>query len=352
MKKIIPILWFLIVSKNLAFCQTKNVLFIGNSYTSVNNLPQLFADVAMSAGDTVFFDSNIPGGYTLQGHSVNATSLAKIALGNWDYVVLQEQSQLPSFPNNQVATDVFPYAKLLDSIINVENVCSETVFYMTWGRKNGDASNCISWPPVCTYVGMDSLLNLRYKMMADSNNAILSPVGAVWKYLRQNFPLIDLYQTDESHPSLAGSYAAACCFYAALFRKDPTFITFNSTLSVSDAITIRNAAKLIVFDNLLSWHIGQFDSLINLNCLATKINEKNNNMFCDPYPNPTTSILNLNFNNNNINESIQIYNATGMLVKEMEKSVSMQINVCDLASGFYFICVKSFPQYAHKFIKQ
>ncbi|MBK8702202.1 MAG: T9SS type A sorting domain-containing protein [Saprospiraceae bacterium] len=259
------IVFFVLISCSIANGQsiTKRALFLGNSYTGVNNLPQMVADVTTSTGDTLIFGSNTPGGYTLQGHSTNATSLAKIAVGNWDYVVLQEQSQNPSFPISQVETNVFPYAHFLDSIINAENLCGETVFYMTWGRKNGDASNCASWPPVCTYSGMDSLLNLRYRMMADSNNAIVSPVGAVWKYIRQNFPLIDLYQSDESHPSVAGTYAAACSFYTALFRKDPTAITFNSTLSTTDAANIRTAAKLIVYDSLMNWHIGAYDPLAN-----------------------------------------------------------------------------------------
>lgn len=243
--------------------QTKRALFLGNSYTYVNDLPQMIADVAVSTGDTLLFDSNAPGGYTLQGHSTNATSLAKIAAGNWDYVVLQEQSQYPSFPINRVEAEVFPYAHILDSLINAQNSCAETVFYMTWGRKNGDASNCASWPPVCTYTGMDSLLNLRYRMMAENNNAILSPVGAVWKHIRQNFPLIDLYQADESHPSVAGTYAAACSFYTTLFRKDPTLIAFNSTLSPTDAVNIRAATKLIVYDSLMNWHIGEYDPSAN-----------------------------------------------------------------------------------------
>ena len=242
---------------------TKRVLFLGNSYTWSNDLPQMVADVANSTGDNLVFDSYAPGGYTLQGHSTNPTSLAKIAIGNWDYVVLQEQSQFPSFPISQVKTGIFPYAHFLDSVINAENPCGETVFYMTWGRKNGDAFNCASWPPVCTYLGMDSLLNLRYRIMADSNNAILSPVGAVWKYIRQNFPSIELYESDESHPSVAGTYAAACCFYTTLFRKDPTAITFNTTLSNSDAANIRTAAKLIVYNNLMNWHIGEYDPLAN-----------------------------------------------------------------------------------------
>ena len=133
MKNIITILTLLIGSISFSYGQTKRVLFLGNSYTSVNNLPQIVADVAASLGDTLIFDSNSPGGYTFQGHSTDATSLAKIALGNWDYVILQEQSQRPSFPISQVETDVFPYAHILDSIINAENQCAETVFFMTWG---------------------------------------------------------------------------------------------------------------------------------------------------------------------------------------------------------------------------
>ncbi len=245
----------------LTFSQSssKRVLFIGNSYTSVNNLPQMLRNVALSVNDTVDFDVNAPGGQTFQGHFNNPTSLNKIMAGGWDFVVLQEQSQYPSFPTSQVMAEVFPYARKLDSIVNLYNSCAETVFYMTWGRKNGDASNCSYWPPVCTYNGMDSLLNLRYQMMASQNDAIVSPVGQVWNYIRTNHPEIELYQTDESHPSVAGTYLAACTFYSTVFRKDPTAVTFFAGLSSVDAIKIQNAVKLHVFDSLEKWNIGLYD---------------------------------------------------------------------------------------------
>lgn len=242
---------------------SRKVLFVGNSYTGVNNLPQMVADIAISVGDTVYFDSNTPGGFTLQGHASNASTRAKLAVGDWDFVVLQEQSQLPSLPASQVELNVFPFARRLDSLINALNQCAETVFYMTWGRKYGDASNCAAWPPVCTYAGMDSLLHLRYRMMADSNDAILSPVGAVWNYLRRQFPSLELYQTDESHPSLAGSYAAACSFYAVLFRKDPLLITYTAGLPATEAIAIKSAVKTVVYDSLAFWNVGQFDPVAN-----------------------------------------------------------------------------------------
>ncbi|OYU96883.1 MAG: hypothetical protein CFE21_00940 [Bacteroidetes bacterium B1(2017)] len=271
-----------------AFSQvpSKRILFLGNSYTSVNNLPQLLYDLAASGGDTIYFDSNAPGGYTLQGHSTNAESLGKIQQGNWDFVVLQEQSQLPSFPIEQVESETFPFAHALDSIIKQTNACAKTCFYMTWGRKNGDASNCAEWPPVCTYAGMDSLLNLRYTMMADSNQALLAPVGVVWKYLRANYPTIELYQSDESHPSYAGTYLTACTFYSILLRKDPSLLSYSYMLSATDAASIRNAVKLLVYNNLANWNVGLADPKTNFTqslISAKVISFSNRSSNCESY---------------------------------------------------------------------
>jgi|TARA_R110000737_G_scaffold104095_1_gene137271 hypothetical protein len=258
MKKLLFFLLPFLVSALFAQ-QNKNVLFIGNSYTYYNNMPQMLSQMANSTGDNINTDSSTPGGYTLNGHTTNAATLQKIQGGGWDFVVLQEQSQLPSFPIGQVQTDCFPYASQLDSMINAVDSCTETMFYMTWGRKNGDASNCGFWPPVCTYEGMDDLLRQRYDQMAVDNHGVLSPVGALWRYIRNNDSTIELYNVDESHPSLAGSYAAACSFYTTILRKDPTLIADDQGLSAAYAQFIRNAAKAVVFDSLLTWHVGEYD---------------------------------------------------------------------------------------------
>jgi PKD repeat protein len=231
-------------------CQiTRNVLFLGNSYTGFNNLPQLVHDVALSAGDTLLFDSYTPGGYQLASHNSDSTSINKIMAGGWQYVVLQGQSQEPI-----TQSGVFMYGGIqLNNLIAQHNPCAVTMLYNTWGRKNGDATNCATFPVMCTYEGMDSTLRNKYIELATFIRGEISPVSFVWKYLRQNHPSIDLYQTDESHPSAAGSYAAACCFYAALFKKDPTLITFDFGLPATDAAIIRGAAKTQVFDVLNTW---------------------------------------------------------------------------------------------------
>ncbi len=237
---------------------SKRVLFIGNSYTYVNDLPLILTKLAQSTGDVLSYSSSTPGGYTLQGHSTNTVTLGLIQQGGWDYVVLQEQSQRPSFPMSQVAVEVFPYAKTLCTAIRQADACAKPLFFMTWGRKYGDAGNCANWPPVCTYNGMDSLLNLRYRLLADSNDAYVSPVGAVWHYIRDNYASIDLYSSDNSHPSLSGSYAAACTFYSLIYQKDPSLITDDYGLSAADALAIRSAAKLIAYDSLPKWNVGKY----------------------------------------------------------------------------------------------
>lgn len=322
--------------------QTRRVLFLGNSYTYVNNLPKIIADIAISMGDTLIYDSNTPGGQNLGGHLQDSNSINKIKSGNLDYVILQEQSMRPSQPDDWVTATTFPWAHKLDSIINLYNQpCGETMFYMTWGYKNGNTDYCDTypwWPYKCTYEVMDSLTNLRYRMMADSNNAVLAPVGAVWHYIRQTFPLINLYQSDGSHPSVAGSYAAACCFYTALFRKDPTLISFNYTLSDSEAKDIRNAAKLIVYDSLLNWHIGEYDSLMNISCNTSDKNISGH-FIIKIFPNPFSSQTTLQTSIPLHNATLTLSNCLGQTVKQIKKmsGYSLTFNRDNLTNGLYFV---------------
>lgn len=232
--------------------QSLNVLFIGNSYTEVNNLPLMIKDIALSMGDELNYQSNTPGGCTFSQHCYNH-SMEMIRNGGWDIVVLQEQSQYPSFPQEQVEMEVFPYAQRLVDSIYMHSPCCEPMFYMTWGRKNGDATNAQYFPVLGTYEGMDSMLCERYTYMAEEYDASLCPVGRVWRYLRENNGDIELYQSDESHPSVAGSYAAACAFYVLFFHKDPNLITYSASLQPATAQSIRQAVHSVVYENLSQW---------------------------------------------------------------------------------------------------
>lgn len=195
----------------------------------------------------------LPGGYHLMEHASNSVTLDKINANDWDYVVLQAHSQETSMTQTQMQTNLYPFAESLSNAIRANYKCTQPVFYMTWGRENGDTCNCANLPWVCTYHGMDSAVRATYNYMAESNHAEISPVGAVWREIRTNHPEIDLYQVDESHPSVAGSYAAACAFYTMIYKKDPTAISWSCTLPDNNAQTIRMVAKSIVFDSISNW---------------------------------------------------------------------------------------------------
>ncbi len=233
----------------------KKALFLGNSYTQVNDLPQMISNIAHSAGDSLYVDSNTPGGCTFQLHSTNSISLSKIVSNNWDYIVLQEQSQLPSFSPAQVQTDVYPYADSLIKKIRANDTCTKPLFYMTWGRKNGDQTNCSSYPPVCTYLGMQQRLKDSYIEMGNMFDAEVCPAGIAWKHLRKSNPAIELYQTDESHPTLYGTYLVACTFYSAIFHKSPIGLFIPAGITTAIADTIQRTAYFAVFDSLNTWNI-------------------------------------------------------------------------------------------------
>lgn len=236
--------------------QTKSVLFLGNSYTYYNGgVDQVLKQIATSKGDIVEVLSNSPGGHTFENHCTNLTSLDYIKSREWDYVVLQEQSQRPSFPPAQVALESYPYAAILCDSIRSNSICTTPVFFMTWGKENGDAGNCVFYPPLCTYEGMQWRLRQSYVEMAELNNGIVSPVGMVWKSIRDNFPEIELYQTDESHPSNNGTYLAACTFYATLFNKSPEGADFPTTVNAATAAILQTAAWAVVNDSLDTWLI-------------------------------------------------------------------------------------------------
>lgn len=239
---------------------SKNVFFIGNSYTAQNNLPQLISEIAGSTGDNLSYQSHTPGGSTLQDHANNASVLNTIEQGNWDYVVLQEQSQIPAFSVSFVQTQFFPFAAQLANYIKSKNPCGNPIFYMTWGRKNGDTSNCTGGSYLCTYEGMDDKIYERYMQAAQENESLISPVGRVWRYIRTQNPTLELYEADGSHPNYLGSMIAAYTFYTTIFKKDPTLATYDGNLSHTEADIVRNAVKNLVFDNMDSWYINLHDT--------------------------------------------------------------------------------------------
>ncbi|MBP9150956.1 MAG: T9SS type A sorting domain-containing protein [Flavobacteriales bacterium] len=265
MKNFIFCLSFLGLASFFANAQETSVLFIGNSYIYTGDLPETLKSLALAGGDSIYHESNTPGGYTFQGHSTNATTLGKIASREWDFVVLQEQSQMPSFPPSQVASQTYPYAEILVDSIKSNYECTEPIFFMTWGRKDGDQSNCAGYPPLCTFEGMNARLRESYLEMGVDNEATVAPCGAAWLQMSvdDNFFWNGLYSGDGSHPSAWGTYLNACVFYATIYRKSPVGIEYYSSIGQQDAEDLQQLAEDIVLDSLSNWFIGHQDVVSN-----------------------------------------------------------------------------------------
>jgi hypothetical protein len=264
---------FALQAKSIAQPKTVRALFLGNSYVTANSLPLLIKSAAASAGDTLIYAENCPGGYAFSDHLNNPVSLARMEEPQWDYVIIQQQSILGSAVCNDpynIAPNAFEPNNVL-SVSDLKALIDQEggipMLYMTWGRKNGLASFCNQFPQAgyyCTYRGMDSLLQHNYLQMAGPNMYFqerlpLAAVGAVWRFVRENHPEIELYNSDESHPSMAGSYLAACTFYNMLFRKSAQGIGFNPGLPADAAAKIRMAVHEVVNNNLQKWNMGYYD---------------------------------------------------------------------------------------------
>lgn len=248
----------ILFSSIFSFAQDSvSVLFIGNSYTYVNDLPTVFSNLTVSLGDEATIDSKTNGGFTFQNHLTDPLTHTKIQSKPWDFVVLQGQSQEPSFPTSQVNTATLPPAVQLADSVYDNRYCSQAMYFMTWGRQNGDPQ----WDSINTFNKMNLRLRNAYVRFADSAQACVAPVGVAWKYVRDNHPTINLYSGDGSHPSPEGTYLAACTFYASVFRKSPVGAAYTFGLDPTIAGQLQNAAAISVLDSLQTWHLRATEDL-------------------------------------------------------------------------------------------
>ncbi|BCN30065.1 DUF4886 domain-containing protein [Anaeromicropila herbilytica] len=219
----------------------KKVLFVGNSFTYKNDLPNMFKKLALSGGYNITIGSSTYGGYTLLQHSdaddeKGKITLSKITSKKWDYVVLQEQSQFPAYDN--LREEMYEGARKLDKVIKDNE--STPIFFMTWGYKNGDTYNSVD--ATKTFEGMQEQIQIGYETIADELSDQISPVGIAWLNAYQTYPNINLWAADNKHPSIAGTYLTACVMYETLLGKSPVGLEFTYKLSIEKAKALQEIA--------------------------------------------------------------------------------------------------------------
>jgi hypothetical protein len=200
-----------------------NVLFIGNSFTARNDIPGLVARLAAARGKDVQHRLISAGGASLRTHWNAGEARQAIQDGGYDRVVLQEQSTLPVKNARRMHENV----RLFDEAIRAAG--AKTTLFMTWARRHA---------PESQQAIADAYLEIGRELAAT-----VVPVGLAWQTFRGEHARPVLHDRDESHPSLAGSYLAACVFLAVLFGESPVGIPGEvAGLSKEDVASLQEVA--------------------------------------------------------------------------------------------------------------
>jgi hypothetical protein len=224
------------------------ILFIGNSYTYVNDLPGIFTELAQSGKHAVETRTLATGGWSLSDHVNDKNTQPILQSAKWDYVVLQEQSEIPAFEQSRAA-GMYPAARTL--IRMIEATGAQPLLFMTWAYRDGD--------PAYGYNDYDSMQNqivTGYLTIAREQGVPVVPAGYAWWRVRKQYPDIDLWQADGSHPDRNGSYLAACVFYSAIFRESPEDLAYTAQIPAATAQALQSAAARVVLDDPEAWNLG------------------------------------------------------------------------------------------------
>ncbi|HJZ93598.1 MAG TPA: hypothetical protein VKE40_22170 [Gemmataceae bacterium] len=199
------------------------VLFVGNSFTARNDLSGLIAQLAAARGRTLDHRLISVGGASLRRHWNAGAALRAIQGGHYSAVVLQEQSTLPVKNAARMHENVRLFADA------IKDVGARTILYMTWARRNQPESQ--------------EAITDAYTGIGRELGATVAPVGRAWQDVLRRHDRLVLHDRDQSHPTLAGSYLAACVFLAVLFKESPIGIESDVPgLKEADISLLQSAA--------------------------------------------------------------------------------------------------------------
>lgn len=202
---------------NEGFAQVRKdslrILFVGNSYTSVPNIPFLVSLMSDSTKVKLVTSRSTIGGATLSNHWNGEKELKTredICNGIYDIVVIQGHS-METIENK---SDFLKYSKLLCNLVKESG--AKPYLYVTWARQN--------FPQY-----QDTITGV-YIEAAKENDCGLVMVGESWKLARAIRPDIDLYMPDGSHQNDLGAFLTACIFVDKFTGEVPTKLSTSYLL--------------------------------------------------------------------------------------------------------------------------
>ncbi len=142
----------------------------------------------------------------------------------FDAVIMMDCSQCPIHP--QLKSVFHEYAKKQSEIV-VKNG-ARPILFMSWAYKDKPQ--------------MTTQLAEQYTIAGNANDALVIPAGLAFAKAIAKRPEIELYQADKRHPSLAGTYLAACTTYAAIYKKSPIGNTYMAGITPELATFLQSTA--------------------------------------------------------------------------------------------------------------
>jgi len=192
------------------------ILFIGNSFTARNDLPGMVAALAAARGISVEHELITAGGASLRRHWNKGDAQARIERADLTHVVLQEQSTLPIKNRVRFHQNVGVFAPIIKA------AGATLVLYQTWARRHAPETQV--------------QLSRGYAEIGREVGGIIVPAGDAWALALAQHVAPVLHARDGSHPTLAGSYLAACCFFCTLFGDSPPDIPLSLDASARHAL--------------------------------------------------------------------------------------------------------------------
>ncbi|MBQ9429669.1 MAG: hypothetical protein IJU41_09070 [Clostridia bacterium] len=219
----------------------KNILFIGNSFTYFNTMPeQLFARMAEASGYQVNVSSITTGGhYLIQHGNINdvcgAQVYAALAENAYDYVVIQEQS------SNAIKSPESFYTGVRRLVNLIRRNGAEPILYSTWGHNEGSETlaGMTGWDTESMTYGLAA----AYNAIGEELGLRISQTGfAFWDVHSHHGDTVGLYYKDNYHPSALGSYLSAMTHFANILGGNPLTCAFNGTIDEATATILKQAA--------------------------------------------------------------------------------------------------------------
>ncbi len=221
---VFTLLWpLLLVAGHRVFgADTLRVHFIGNSYTYFNNLPHIVSLITDSLPVKLICTKSTAGGASLSDHVAGRRKLNTIDIlrrNRYDIVILQDHSLRPL----QHPDSMMIHGSMLCNMVKEKG--SRVFLYNTWARKNTP--------------GRQDSINLMYKWLAEKCIAGLLPAGELWAFAAKEEPHLELFDSDYSHPSPAGSLLNAMLFVRMLTGLMPQQLPRDFLYTDKDGETVR-----------------------------------------------------------------------------------------------------------------